>query len=95
TDYKSVALPTELSRHQVQRILGRAGDLCNKKIALRALSLINQSILHTVMQFAACGVQTFITRGNILYNFIHFLQALSAAFSVSGFSKHLTHAGKL
>lgn len=33
TDYKSVALPTELYRHQVMRILGRADDLCNKKIA--------------------------------------------------------------
>ncbi len=33
TDYKSVALPTELCRHQVLRILGRADDLCNKKIA--------------------------------------------------------------
>ncbi len=65
-----------------------------QKIALRALSLINQSILHTVMQFAACGVQTFITRGNHSLQFYPLLQALSAAFSVSGF-KYLTHAGKL
>ncbi|WP_313689970.1 hypothetical protein, partial [Pantoea sp.] len=39
TDYKSVALPTELSRHQVTRILGRADAGCNKKIAKIALSL--------------------------------------------------------
>ncbi len=39
TDYKSVALPTELSRHQVLRILGRGASLCNKKIAQNALSL--------------------------------------------------------
>ena len=44
TDYKSVALPTELCRHQVLRILGRADDLCNKKIALFALSLRNYPI---------------------------------------------------
>ncbi len=39
TDYKSVALPTELSRHQVQRILGRHPHLCNKKFVFRALML--------------------------------------------------------
>ncbi len=32
TDYKSVALPTELCRHQVLRILGRVSETCNKKI---------------------------------------------------------------
>ena len=39
TDYKSVALPTELSRHQVERILGRPEEGCNKKIAKIVLSL--------------------------------------------------------
>ncbi|WP_204375364.1 hypothetical protein, partial [Serratia sp. 506_PEND] len=86
---KSVALPTELSRHQVQRILGRAGDLCNKKIALRALSLINQSILHTVMQFAACGVQTFITRGNHSLQFYPLFASLERRFLRVGLLKTL------
>ncbi|WP_318364940.1 hypothetical protein, partial [Enterobacter sp.] len=35
----SVALPTELSRHQVARILGRPAPACNKKIAENVLSL--------------------------------------------------------
>jgi hypothetical protein len=44
----------------VQRILGRPDDLCNKKIALVALSLTNHPILHGVLQFTARSVQRFI-----------------------------------
>jgi hypothetical protein len=71
----------------VQRILGRADGLCNKKIALRALSLTNQSILHAVMQFAACGVQTFITCGNHSLQFYPLFASIESPFLRVGLLK--------
>ncbi|WP_235528727.1 hypothetical protein, partial [Serratia rubidaea] len=56
-DYKSVALPTELSRHQVQRILGRERGLCNKKIAFCVLSLTKQPIFAFCSGFSSLRAQ--------------------------------------
>ncbi len=52
TDYKSVALPTELCRHQVLRILGSVNALCNKKIAFLDHSVTKRSFLFNKLFFS-------------------------------------------
>ena len=48
----------------MQRILGRPDGLCNKKIALAALSLTNYPILLSVWQFIPSGAQRFINHSH-------------------------------
>ena len=57
TDYKSVALPTELCRHQVLRILWRLCAGCNKKIAEIVLLLTKWTFFRILLFFSIGNVQ--------------------------------------
>jgi hypothetical protein len=69
----------------VQRILGRADGLCNKKIALAALSLTKRPILHAAWQFDVYGVQTLISFRPIFYNLIALARINGAFLPPGGF----------